>query len=259
MNSWTRRLRHSLLLPSTVTAAGSVEEIFTCRLPSRFDQLHFTARVTMALRTGLDDRPRRTTLAAQEIRGLAEKTTASCSPADPDGTTLDVNSALLGLPAYSENGVAWARCELDVTEEDVSRARERELAEHQSALLRAEYAAIRDRSSLLRSHVFTDGGQARLWWLTRYPDQVERITSVGSALDEVVTAVSANTGFADNGTTVIGETVRLCAELLRGLDPDVRAQLGQRAVHEIDRVFRACERPDLSEHLNNLFPDPDSP
>lgn len=261
MPSWRQRVHNSLLYTSAGSDDRPIEETFSCRLPSRFTQLHFSARITIALRTDVTDRARyvtQSTLAHQEVRDLAEKVAATRSPADPHGTALDVNRALLDLPNLSGQAISWARCELDVADDDIQRARERELAEHGSALLDAEHKATTERIDLLRTRIFTDGGRARLWWLSRYPDQVERIPQVGKALDEVVAAASADTGAGAgaDGRPLVGEAVRLCTELMRDLDPEVRAQLGQRAIGELHRLFRACDRSDLSDLLGTAAEAP---
>ncbi|GAA3749527.1 hypothetical protein HDA32_001118 [Spinactinospora alkalitolerans] len=247
-----RRSLGSFLLARSGEEPALVESDFAGRLPSKFDELYFNARFTAAIRPGTSEPSERAarSLAAQSaVRACAAEVARKCSPADPEGTELDVNRALLADPELSSQGIAWSRCELEVPAEDVQRARDRELAQHDSEVLALRHRTTMEQASLLRTEVFQDGGLARLWWLARFPDQVERIPQIGVALDEVVDSTTASTQEADDG---VGQVIGLCMELLQGLNADERAHLGHRVVEELHRIFQACERPGLSEKLEGI-------
>ncbi len=246
----------SFLLARSSEEPALVNVDFACRLPSMFDELYFNARFSAAIRYDTAESPEPAAgspAAKSAIRACAAEATKRCSPADPEGAQIDVNSALLAEPELSSQGVTWSRCELEVSAEYIQRARNRELAQHDSGVLALRHRTTMDQAHLLRAEVFRDKGLARLWWLVRFPDQVERISQIGSALDEVVDSTSASTQAPDDG---VGQVIGLCLELLQGLNADERAHLGHRVVEELHRIFQVCERPELSEKLEVITGTP---
>lgn len=225
---------------------------FTCRLPSVFPNLYFTARFTFSGNGDLRrSDPGRTVMARARgaIRDTAAALTRHRSPADPSGVEVEVNEAFAETTVLADRGVQWARCEIGAAEEDADRARAVESLHHEAALEEMRHRAALRRAALLRDEVFTTGGQARLWWVSRHPDQVERIAQVGTALDSVVEAVAAHSP-PSTVDSVAAEAVAVVGELVHGLDETARARLAEVAVTQVRHLLTSFERDDLAERLD---------
>jgi hypothetical protein len=233
--------------PPPSTDAG-----FSARLPSRHDGIFFGARFDVRVHPGAppDDRARAARIAAAQgfVRRVAEDATSGYSVADQGGAQHGVSLAVHIQPGLRDHGISYVRVDLAVDPADADRARQREAADADRALAALRHQAVLDEMRELRDDVFRDSGQARLWWLVRHPDQVDRLEQVGKVLDGVVETNRRVAPSAAGGGPV-AEVIGLCAELLRDMDPALREHLARYAVHELRQVFKAYERPDLAERL----------
>lgn len=227
-------------------AASAANGDFSCRLASGINGLYFTARVQLTVHVDAEEPQKWLVEAQRSVRTVAEFVSYHRSVADPGGAQLDVNAALSRDPELASAGVVHARMELDSSPEDQQRARNQELTLVDDALDKARHQNTMNYADRLRTDVFSDSARARLWWLARNTEQVERLPQVGTALDEAVTATPTA---QHESTTRVDRAASLFAELVNNLEPYQRDFLARQVIFGLSDVFRSWGRSDLQERL----------
>ncbi|MFC7329930.1 hypothetical protein [Marinactinospora rubrisoli] len=220
---------------------------FTARLRSGTEGLYFTACFKLRLLPAGENGRSRAKLindAQQEARAAADQVSVGYSIVDSGNAQLAVNERLLSLRSPAGPAASWATAEISAHEADMERAREIEAANHRAVIeLRKQEDMVRQIRHL-RDGVFRDGNLARLWWLMKYPEHVERLPQVGQALDGISGGQPTTTAESD-----VARVVELCFALVAGLEDDSRKLLVRQSIDFLAHVFTACDRPDLVPHL----------
>ncbi|RCV58150.1 hypothetical protein [Marinitenerispora sediminis] len=227
-----------------------VKAPFTARLRSGTEGLYFTARFNLRLLPAAENGRSRAKLvndAQQAARAAAEQVSVGYSIVDSGNAQLAVNERLLSLRSPAVSAASWATADISAHEADIERAREIEAANHRAVIeLRQQEDMVRQIRHL-RDGVFRDGDLARLWWLMKYPEHVERLPQVGQALDGIGSGQPTTTAESE-----VARVVELCFALVAGLADDSRKLLARQSIDFLAHVFTACDRPDLVSRLPGM-------
>ncbi|MFI6899702.1 hypothetical protein ACIBKY_00505 [Nonomuraea sp. NPDC050394] len=102
------------------------------------------------------------------------------------------------------------------------------------------------RLTVLRDTMLRDGSIARLWWLQSDPKKLMELVKHGDEFEKAITLISDGSSkrlsVPGAGETSVAELVEL---FLTELGPEHRRLL----IHQLDKVFRGYERPELADRL----------
>ncbi|SFK84524.1 hypothetical protein SAMN05216275_13782 [Streptosporangium canum] len=139
-----------------------------------------------------------------------------------------------------------ARAVLGVEAEVVEFARQQMARDLETERHRMAQQAEVTRLTALRDTMLRDGSIARLWWLQSDPKKLMELVKHGDEFEKAINLVSSGHGTQPSapgvGETSVAELIEL---FLAELGPEHRRLL----IHQLNRVFRGYERPELADRL----------